>query len=117
MGLLQRWDARNQRIMDRQREQPKVDPWRSDSGYGSGAGILGLILFAMNVWRARHPDEKETRTFECPLCGRSVEVSGTSDGSFPLTVSASEVAALCRRQNGTTHAGRAHGVGRPTSGS
>jgi len=41
------------------------------------------------------PARTLTRTYECPVCGRGVEIVGTGD-FYPTAASASEVASLCR---------------------
>ncbi len=64
------------------------------------------------LWSPLEPARTLTRTFRCPVCGRSVEIGGVG-GFYPAAVSASEVASQCRTQNGTTHSGRVAGNASP----
>ncbi len=58
------------------------------------------------------PARTLTRTYACPVCGLGVELVGTGK-FYPTSPSASEVASLCRSQNGTTHATRVTGIASP----
>ena len=64
------------------------------------------------LWVPATPTAHVTRTYECLVCGRGVEIVGTGD-FYPTAASASEVASLCRRQNGTTHAAHVTGIASP----
>ena len=64
------------------------------------------------LWSPLGAGRTRTRTFRCPVCERSVEVGGIG-GFYPAAVSASEVASLCKTQNGTTHSGSVAGNASP----
>jgi hypothetical protein len=62
MGWLDRWDARNQRIVERQAEKAKREGWPPDSPGPTWAylisplpivGLIGVAVIAVAGWRQR----------------------------------------------------------------
>jgi hypothetical protein len=62
MGWLDRWDARNQRILEGHNERAKREGWPPDSpgptwaymlSLVPGVGVIGLIVIIVAGWRQR----------------------------------------------------------------